>query len=425
VRESLAHALERLAQIAGPAHRGKLRLQETIEEGLLLATQLGSLAEQLEQWPTEDLSEQEALHYQKLVKRAQTLARKVRAVFAVDEPEQYVYYLERVWRKAGPSLHASRAPLVVAPWLRAKLFKKHPRIICTSATLATIDAAEAPRAGPLVPSFAYFRRQVGLVKEDHPEVLERILPTSFDYRANALLYLPGGLPEPIYGQRGEEYAAAISQEMCRLVEASQGRALLLFSSRQMLERIREHLAQRLSYRLLRQGDMARRELLRRFQEGNAVLLGLKSLWEGIDIAGAALSLVVVDKLPFDPPSDPVHEARVARMRHAGEDWFGSYVVPRTALQLKQGMGRLLRTDTDRGVMAILDSRLHTKRYGPLLLRSLPDARRTTQFSEVQQFFAAADGSEEPMVHGQAQGWEGEHDRGTSRHTRTDEETRKR
>jgi Rad3-related DNA helicase len=134
--------------------------------------------------------------------------------------------------------------------------------------------------------------------------------------------------------------------------------------------------------------MTRLELTQRFrQEEGAVLFGLKSFWEGVDIAGDALSLVVIDKLPFDPPDDPVHEARVAQMKEAGENWFGTYVLPQAVLRLKQGIGRLLRTRQDHGVMAILDTRLHTKGYGKLVLDALPPARRTSSLRDVERFFA--------------------------------------
>ncbi len=113
---------------------------------------------------------------------------------------------------------------------------------------------------------------------------------------------------------------------------------------------------------------------------------LKSFWEGVDVAGEALSLVVIDKLPFDPPDDPVHEARVAHMRARGENWFGTYVLPQAILRLKQGVGRLIRTREDRGVMAILDTRLHTKGYGKLVLGALPPARVTTEINDVERFF---------------------------------------
>src|SRR5947209_6102605 len=153
----------------------------------------------------------------------------------------------------------------------------------------------------------------------------------------------------------------------------------------------------LDYPLLRQGDMSRLELTRKFrEEEGAVLFGLKSFWEGVDIAGEALSLVVIDKLPFDPPDDPVHEARVQRMRERGEDWFNSFVLPQAVLRLKQGLGRLLRTHEDRGVMAILDTRLHKKGYGRRVLDALPPARRTHDIADVERFFKKVDEDEAPF-----------------------------
>jgi Rad3-related DNA helicase len=139
------------------------------------------------------------------------------------------------------------------------------------------------------------------------------------------------------------------------------------------------------------------ELVSSFRERpGAVLFGLKSFWEGVDIAGEALSLVVIDKLPFDPPDDPVHEARVAQMKAAGENWFGIYVLPQAVLRLKQGLGRLLRTHDDRGVMAILDTRLHTKGYGKQMVLALPPARRTMSLDAVTRFFADDDEDEAPF-----------------------------
>src|SRR5207245_11198377 len=168
-------------------------------------------------------------------------------------------------------------------------------------------------------------------------------------------------------QEWVRYMRSISQEMMILVGASRGSAFLLFSSKRMLEEVYNEfcksLPSHLDYQLLRQGDMTRMELMRTFRETEgAVLFGLKSFWEGVDIAGEALSLVVIDKLPFDPPDDTVHEARVARMKASGENWFGNYVLPKAVLRLKQRLGRLLRTLEARGELVILDSRLHSKDY---------------------------------------------------------------
>ncbi|WP_376795090.1 helicase C-terminal domain-containing protein [Thermogemmatispora sp.] len=382
--------LEQLARYCGPGSR--LNLQEPLEEGLQLATVIAQLADSLRQERPRDLPEKESTLYDRLLKRTQNLAEQIRTVFAVNQPERYVYYLERVAQlgQRGSHIEVSAAPLDVTSWLREKLLKT-PVLIFTSATLAT-TGPHPLRPEEKGPHFAYFRQRIGLSYEEMPEVEERILPLTFDYQRNALLYLPRHLPEPAYGS-GEavrRYTEAIAGEMLHLVNASQGRAFLLFSSQRMLDAVYELLqASSLPYRLLRQGDWPRSELLRQFKAEPAVLFGLKSFWEGVDIPGEALSLVVIDKLPFDPPDDPVHAARVALMKEAGENWFGSYVLPQAVLRLKQGLGRLLRTRDDRGVMAILDSRIYTKSYGRLILSALPPARRTDRLEEVYRFFQDA------------------------------------
>ncbi len=384
---ALAKAWMRLEQVADPGYKGRANLQAPLEEGLKLASIIGELLDSLRKQRPKDLPEKEGQLYDKLLKRTQNLAQNIRTVFAVDQPSEFVYYVERVNTpgQRGVQLQVSAAPLDVTTWLREKLFDK-TNVICTSATLATVGPNPAhPEAKG--PNFAYYRKRIGLDPVERQDVLERILPLTFDYESNALLYLPRDLPEPVYGAGSEDYTRAIAREMYRLVKASRGRAFLLFSSKRMLEGAYELMSPHLDFPLLRQGDMTRIELTRRFrEETGAVLFGLKSFWEGVDIAGEALSLVVIDKLPFDPPDDPVHEARVAQMKAAGENWFGTYVLPQAVLRLKQGLGRLLRSREDRGVMAILDTRLHTKGYGKMVLDALPPARRTASIKEVERFF---------------------------------------
>jgi Rad3-related DNA helicase/serine/threonine protein kinase len=381
--------LEQLARRAASNGSSRFNLEEPLEEGLQLATAIARLADSLRQERPRDLPEKESTLYDRLLKRTQNLAEHIRTVFAVNQPERYVYYLERVVQSGqhGGHLEASAAPLDVTSWLRAQLLKT-PVLIFTSATLATTGQHPLYPADK-GPNFAYFRQRIGLDYEEMPTVEEHILPPTFDYEHNALLYVPRHLPEPAYGQSAEakRYGEALAAEMEELVRASQGRAFLLFSSQRMLEQVYQLLQESdLPFRLLRQGDWPRSELLRRFKEEPAVLCGLKSFWEGVDIPGEALSLVVIDKLPFDPPDDPVHAARVKLMKESGADWFGAYVLPQAVLRLKQGLGRLLRTREDRGVMAILDTRLHTKGYGRLILKALPPARRTTSLEEVRSFF---------------------------------------
>lgn len=391
-KEATAKAWEQLARVADPGFKSRANLQAPLEEGLLLASAIAKIADELRTGrpkPFQEKESEESVLYEKLLVRTENLSKNVRTVFSVGQPGQYVYYVERATtsgRRGLQQLEVSAAPLDVTSWLQEKLFKKC-NVILTSATLATLgpNPAKPEEKGP---NFAYFRRRIGLDSADYAHILERILPLTFDYEQNALLYLPRHLPEPVYGPNAVDYTKAIAKEIYRLVEASQGRAFLLFSSKRMLEEVYTAIAPELHYPLLRQGDMARIELMRQFRETEgAVLFGLKSFWEGVDIAGEALSLVVIDKLPFDPPDDPVHEARVAQMKANGENWFGIYVLPQAVLRLKQGLGRLLRTREDRGVMAILDTRLYTKGYGKLVVNALPPARRTTSIQDVEQFFA--------------------------------------
>ncbi|MEO8955513.1 MAG: helicase C-terminal domain-containing protein [Ktedonobacteraceae bacterium] len=384
----LMHAWERLRLVADPGYKGRANLQAPFEEGLKLATAIADLADSLRKQRPKNMPEKEEQLFDKLLKRTQNLAQNIRTVFAVDQPDKFVYYVERVGaagQRGGPQLQVSAAPLDVTEWLKERLFDKC-NVICTSATLATVGPNPV-RPEEKGPNFAYYRRRIGLNDNERYKVLESILPLSFDYESNALLYLPRDVPAPVYGAGSDDYTKAIAREMYRLVKFSHGRAFLLFSSKRMLDQAYDLMSPFLDYPLLRQGDMSRIELTRRFrEEQGAILFGLKSFWEGVDIAGEALSLVVIDKLPFDPPDDPVHEARVAQMKAAGENWFGIYVLPQAVLRLKQGLGRLLRSREDRGVMAILDSRLYSKGYGKLVLDALPPARRTSNIKEVDRFF---------------------------------------
>ncbi len=378
----------RLEQVANLGFKGRVNLEAPLEEGLRLATTLSDLTDSLRKQRPKDLPEKEGQLYDKLLKRAQNLTDNVRTVFSVAQPDKFVYYVERVEGSTsrGFVLQASAAPLDVTGWLKERLFNKC-NVICTSATLATVspNPVKPEEKGP---NFAYFRRRIGIDLLERDDIIERILPLTFDYESNALLYLPRHLPAPTFGTGSDEYMLAIAREMYKLVKLSRGRAFLLFSSKRMLDRAYDLMSPHLPYPLLKQGDMTRLELTRRFrQEEGAVLFGLKSFWEGVDIAGDALSMVVIDKLPFDPPDDPVHEARVAQMKAAGENWFGTYVLPQAVLRLKQGLGRLLRTREDRGVMAILDARLHSKGYGKMVLDALPPARRSSSLKDVERFFA--------------------------------------
>jgi Rad3-related DNA helicase len=359
-----------------------LTLTEPVESGLKLASAVMRLhSDLLENMPPFH-SEREETLYRKVVESTAELSEAIRVVFAVDDAET-VYSMQRQSTKATNALpiQVCASPLNVAPILEKLLFQKWPTIL-TSATLASTSSSSQE------PNFDFFRGQVGLASPDRVQQ-ELILPPTFDYAACAQLYVPRPdmMPEPAYGQGPlvDAYVQAMTEQMERLVRAAGGHAFLLFSSKRMLEAVYTDLSRRLPYRVLRQGELPRIELLRQFREANSVLFGLKSFWEGVDIPGEALTLVVIDKMPFDPPDDPVHQARVERMKAQGEDWFGSYVLPQAVLRLKQGAGRLIRSQADYGVMAILDSRLHTRGYKRRVIQALPPAQKVANLALVEQF----------------------------------------
>jgi ATP-dependent DNA helicase DinG len=270
---------------------------------------------------------------------------------------------------------AHAAHLHVTPLSSAELFRKqmgdHPRAwIFTSATLAVGE------------DFAHFTRELGV--EAAPA---RRWSSPFDFARQALLYVPKGLPAD---PNDPGFTDAVVEAALPALEASGGRAFLLFTSLRALRRAHELLKGRVPYPLLVQGTGSRSELLARFRSlGNAVLLGSQSFWEGVDVRGDALSLVVIDKLPFAPPEDPVLAARIDELRSRGGNPFNEIQLPQAVLQLKQGAGRLIRGETDRGVLMLCDPRLFSKPYGRRILKSLPPMRLTRERGDLQAFFAPA------------------------------------
>jgi ATP-dependent DNA helicase DinG len=261
----------------------------------------------------------------------------------------------------------------LTPLSPAELFRRqmadHPRAwIFTSATLAVGE------------DFSHFTRELGV-----PEARTQRWPSPFDYSHQALLYLPPAMPAD---PNEAAFTEAVVQAALPVLRASGGRAFLLFTTLRALRRAHELLRSRVEFPLLVQGTGSRSELLARFRAlGNAVLLGSQSFWEGVDVRGEALSLVVIDKLPFAPPDDPVLAARIEAIRAQGGNPFASLQLPQAVLQLKQGAGRLIRDETDRGVLMLCDPRLRSKPYGSRILRSLPAMRLTRSLAEVEGFFA--------------------------------------
>jgi ATP-dependent DNA helicase DinG len=318
--------------------------------------------------------------WQRLSGQVQKLALDLRRLTTPDQDDSQVRFAQ--WE--GPAerrrLHLYARPIDVSSELREKLFDVYPTVVATSATLAVEG------------TMSYWRSRVGLEQAD-----ELVLDSPFDFERNALIYLPpsGAAFDPSLerGPGASEYLERLAAELESLVLASRGRAFLLFTSTRTLNQIHQRLAPRLSrFTALKQGELPRAELVRRFRRaGDAVLFGTRSFWEGVDVSGETLSLVAIDKLPFAPPDDPVFEARkdyVNRQfpEERGWAWWDRLAVPLATIILKQGFGRLIRSRSDRGVVALLDGRLSTKRYGPRILASLPPAPVTRSMEEVRELF---------------------------------------
>jgi ATP-dependent DNA helicase DinG len=305
--------------------------------------------------------------------RAQTFTKQMEKWANVSTPlanqksEDIVRWLE-VYHH---SLQLNATPLSIADIFSRQVASNARAWIFTSATLAVKQ------------DFSHYQNEMGL-----PGAKTACWSSPFDYEKQALLYVPGNLPEP----NSEGYTEAVIEAALPLIEASRGRAFFLFTSLRAMQRAYEILLTEFEnrgwdYPLLLQGSGSRSELLSRFREhGNAVLLGSQSFWEGVDVRGDALSLVIIDKLPFAPPDDPVLAARISQITRQGRNAFMEYQLPRTIITLKQGAGRLIRDEGDRGVLMICDPRIITKQYGKRIWQSLPPMKRTRIEAEAVAFF---------------------------------------
>jgi len=272
-----------------------------------------------------------------------------------------VRWMERAGQRAQ-AIALSAVPLDLAPLLRELLWQRLDTVVLTSATLAASG------------DFGFLESRLGLDGEGSPVSVREVLASPFDYPSQCLFGVPTDLPTPRDDEPGHD--AALAQIVTDLAFASDGGMFVLFTSHAALRRAAAGLRGTLSSRwpLLVQGEAARDLLLRRFREaGNAILLGTDSFWEGVDVPGRALRALVLSKLPFKVPSEPLTAARLERLAEQGSDGFTGYLLPHAALKLKQGFGRLIRSRQDVGVVLLLDNRVVTKRYGPLVLSGLPRA----------------------------------------------------
>ncbi|MFZ1550551.1 MAG: ATP-dependent DNA helicase [Anaerolineae bacterium] len=294
-------------------------------------------------------------------------------MMAAEVPAGRVRFVERMNAGDPRSLFVIQRPLEVSDFLAEHLFDKVKTVICTSATLRTSDGYE------------FFRRQVGAPTD----CVTLDVPSPFDYFNNVLIYTAPHLTPPDRNGDEETYQLELAREVYRLITYSGGRALILCTSLARMRYLYDTVSPHVKFPLLRQGDAPRAELIRQFQAaGNAVLFATRSFWQGIDIPGEALSLVVIDRLPFPVPSDPVVAGRDRLLRASGGEPFSQLMLPEATLALKQGVGRLMRSESDRGVIALLDSRLLHKFYGRSVLAALPPGRVTSDRLDVKRFFDA-------------------------------------
>ncbi|HWZ98172.1 MAG TPA: ATP-dependent DNA helicase [Candidatus Dormibacteraeota bacterium] len=299
----------------------------------------------------------------RLSRRSFELRQEMSFLFESNEGN-FVYWFER--RNKGVFLAAT--PIDVSQILRERLFEKFDTVILTSATL-TVGGR-----------FDYIRQRMGL---DHAR--EKALPPEFDYGEQALLYLPKKMPDV----RDAGFAAKATDEIVELLELSQGRAFCLFTSYSQMNDLYERIRTRVEFPLLLQGTAPRSVLLERFKNTTgAVLFATASFWQGVDVPGEQLSCVIVDKLPFAVPSDPIVAARVKALQEDGRNPFAEYQVPQAVLALKQGFGRLIRSKTDRGILALLDTRIQRMAYGKIFIESLPAYKKTQELSDVARFMEA-------------------------------------
>lgn len=301
-----------------------------------------------------------------LARRTTGISSEIQTVLPSDPTSDFACWAER--RDRNLILHAS--PVEVGDRLQSALYEKTPSIVFTSATLSSGG------------NFEYFKSRLGLNGEPAPE--EIILDSPFDYAGQTLLYIPRAIPEP----NSPGFTEALASAVTEILERTRGRAFVLFTSYKNMDEVYRRVEGTLPFPCLIQGSKPKTRLLEEFREKTgSVLFATSSFWEGVDVQGEALSCVVVDRLPFAPPDDPVVAARLERLRNQGKDPFYSFQVPMAVIALKQGLGRLIRTRSDKGVLCILDIRILTKQYGRIFRQSLHQSPLRRDISALEAFFS--------------------------------------
>ena len=307
---------------------------------------------------------------------AESLVRRVRQTrfdleFVCSQAEKnYVYWLE----KRGRGIFLRASPIDVSTLLQEKLFDKLETVVLTSATLSSNG------------KFDFIKDRLGL-NEDDNKTETLLAPSAFDYQKQAIIYLPKAMPDP----RTPDFLQMAAAEIIKIIQVTNGRAFVLSTSNLSMNTLYELVSMRVNFPCFVQGSMSKAGLLEKFrQTPNAVLFATSSFWQGVDVQGEQLSCVIIDKLPFAVPSDPIVAARTRFIDDNGGKSFFDYSVPQAIISLKQGIGRLIRSKTDKGVIALLDPRLKTKGYGRDFLNSLPKTRVTSDLKDVEQIFLKSD-----------------------------------
>lgn len=305
--------------------------------------------------------------------------REALAMIARGAPGRVTWF-----EQAGRSVTLASTPVDVADVFRARVFETIPAVVLTSATLASVATSGSGEAEHS--PFSYLRSRLGLVG-DRIEVTEAVVPSPFDFERDALLYLPRDLPPP----NDAAFTSAAVERVVDLVRITGGGAFVLTTSLRSMRALYRGIAASLpGHRVLLQGDAPKSALISAFRAaGDAILVATMSFWEGVDVPGHALRLVVIEKIPFAVPTDPIVRARGLALEAEGRNAFMELHVPAAAITLKQGFGRLIRTRSDRGVVALFDERVHRRGYGKKLLAALPPARVTSDLEEVRAFHGGA------------------------------------
>jgi ATP-dependent DNA helicase DinG len=351
------HENERAMELLEPLQRALYRVENWIASRWRDASRFPNLE-------VEALERRRDLLIQAVVAHTQAIER-IRLV-----ESEWISWAERQG-DARSSYAAISAPAVVAPLLRANLFDEAACVVMTSATIATGT------------DFSYLRRQLGLTDAAIDEI---VVESPFDYARQAMLYLPPSRVNP----KRATFARDAADVVCDVLDATGGRAFVLFTSHSVMRAVAAIVAPRVPFPSMVQGDMPKGRILDWFRaQTNPVLFATASFWEGVDVVGDALSCVIIDRIPFPPPDDPVLVARGAALREAGGDPFNELSVPAAIMRLKQGLGRLIRSSSDVGLMCVLDGRLETMSYGRRILAALPPARRVHDLDEVREFLGSA------------------------------------